>query len=89
MKLEGKKFKVIKAGEKKSSPYGYPSEYVVLPSAYVKQMDNGCLLCDLSYQGSDLEMHWFRTSPVISSKRLKRGYKIETLNSYYILEEIK
>lgn len=89
MKLTDKMFAVYKIGEKKSSPYGYPKEYLVIDRASIKKLDNGCLMCNATNVTSDLETSWFRTSPIINWTKVKNGYKVETNNSYYKLIEVK
>ena len=71
-----------KLGAKTSSPRGYPDAYTVIRNGKVCLIGNNDFVAIYVSGLSD----WFKTSPVIGVKKTKDGIRIETENSYYLLE---
>jgi len=71
-----------KLGSKNPSPRGYPDMYTVCKGAV-------CLIGNEDFAAIFVTglRDWFKTSPVISCKKVSNGFKIETENSYYLLEQ--
>lgn len=71
-----------KLGAKNKSPLGYPNAYTVTKGSV-------CLIGNQDFVAIYVTgmRDWFKTSPVVSCKKVKNGFKIETENSYYLLEE--
>lgn len=78
----GDTYTLKKLGAKNSSPRGYPDAYTVIRNGYVRLIGNEDLVAIYVSGISD----WFKTSPVIAVRKTKTGIRIETENSYYLLE---
>jgi hypothetical protein len=75
-------YTVKKLGAKNPSPRGYPDAYTVIKGSVVLIGNKEEVA--LYFNGlSD----WFKTSAIISCKKVKNGYKVETTNSLYLLED--
>ena len=76
-----KVYTLKKLGAKTSSPRGYPDAYTVIKGTV-------CLIGnedDVAIFVSGLR-DWFKTSGIIDVKKTKDGIRLETFNSYYLLE---
>jgi hypothetical protein len=71
-----------KTSAKVSSSRGYPDSFTV-GTCFVRLVGNDTTV---SIYISGLR-EWFRTSPILSCRKVKKGYKIETQNSFYFLEQ--
>jgi hypothetical protein len=71
-----------KLGAKNESPLGYPNQYTVIKGSV-------CLIGNEDFVAIYMTgiSEWFKTSPVMSCKKTKQGFKIETENSFYLLEK--
>lgn len=81
-KIDFEEFYTLKKlGAKKSSPRGYPDAYTVIKGKV-------CLIGNTDFVAIWVDglRDWFKTSPVIGVKKTKAGIRIETENSYYLLE---
>lgn len=79
-------YNLIKMKAKNPSKLGYPDKFTVM-TGYCKivgTITNKGPFIWLSME-NNLEAIWFKTSPIIKIKKLKNGYKIETMNSIYNL----
>ena len=76
-----KNYVLSKTGAKKESSHGYPNE-MEAARGQVQVIGNEdyvwILVSDHSY--------WFKTSPILSVRKVKDKYKIETENSFYELK---
>lgn len=72
-----------KLGAKTKSPHGYPNKYTVCKGLVTIVGDGG----DNVWLAMESLQSWFKTSPVVSCKITDEGYKIETANSFYMLED--
>lgn len=82
-------YKLVKLGAKRPSGKGYPDKMIALLRGtfwLISAKDKGELFVWL--YGSWINGEWFKTSPILSCKKVKGGYKIETQNSFYKLEEV-
>ena len=80
-KIDYKGFYLLKKlGAKNKSTRGYPD-------AFVAGRGSVSLVGKDEFVWIVVEgiREWFKTSPVLSCKKTKEGYKIETENSYYLL----
>ena len=71
-----------KLGAKNESPRGYPNAYTVIRNGYVRLIGNEEFVAIYVSGLRD----WFKTSPVIGVEETNEGIRIETENSYYLLE---
>ena len=83
-------YTLIKKGAKVQSRMGYPDEMVALERGSFSIVGTKDILSDevLVWIVGESLFGWFKTSPIISCKPIKTGYKIETENSYYELRKV-
>jgi hypothetical protein len=74
-------YTLIKMRSKRKSQVGYPDKFVAAKGLVSIVGDQGYVWISV-----ENDTGWFKTSPVISCKKVKNGYKIETENSFYRLE---
>lgn len=82
-KIEYGYYNLIKTGEKRASPYGYPAQF--LANRGVVSVIGNKEAVGIFIQNTQ---DWFKTSAVLSCKEVEDGYAFETLNSFYKLERI-
>lgn len=83
-------YTLIKKGAKVKSGMGYPDEMVALEQGSFSVVGTKDILSDevLVWIVGESLFGWFKTSPIISCKPIKSGYKIETENSFYELRKV-
>lgn len=93
-KIDYKKtYKLVKLGAKVPSARGYPNKMVALSEGEFflcgAEQEEQAFVWLIGFSTRGLDGSYFKTSPILSCKEVKGGYKIETENSFYKLEEIK
>lgn len=72
-------YDLVKVGEKNKSSVGYPAKHIAICDATPRLIGNkehvSLIFVTIN--------NWFKLSPIISCRKLKNGFKVETENSFY------
>lgn len=81
-KIDEALYTLIKTGSKNVSPLGYKDQFIALERANIYMITNEGYAFIVAFK----DANYFKTSPVLSTKKKGKDYFIETENSFYKLE---
>jgi len=73
------KYTLVKTGAKVKSSMGYPDEMLAIDKAEFMVVGGKDLLSDSTLVwivGMNMTGKWFKTSPILSCEKIKKGFKI-------------
>ena len=72
-----------KLSAKKKSSRGYPDKFDVIYGSVNFHYGEDFVVLYIQNHNE-----WFKTSPIVKWKKVKKGYEFETKNSHYLLQKI-
>lgn len=84
-KIDDAIYSLIKTSAKNRSPLGYADSFTAIENAKVFICTH---LDKFAWLVAESPHNWFKTSPVLSTKKKGKNYLIETENSFYTLKRL-